>query len=372
MTSTKHKLGEFIEQLDGRNTDGKFKVDDVRGISTSKEFITTKADMDGVSLISYKVVGAGEFAFVPDTSRRGDKMSLAYNNSSSSYIVSSISCVFRVSDQEELLPDYLYIYFNRPEFDRYARFNSWGSARETFAWEDMCDIEIDLPPIEIQKKYVNIYNAMFFNQVCYERGLEDLKLTCESYIENLRNSSPLVKLEEFCELSDERNEDGICKNVKGLTVYKQFIDTKADMDGVSLTNYKIVNPGDIAYVPTTNRNGDRIACGIAEEQYIVSSTYEVLKINKEVCDPHYLFLWFTRAEMDRYARYNSWGSAREVIAFEDLCSYTIPLPGMKVQQSIANIYKCYLERKKINEQLKEDIKTICPTLIKGSLEEANK
>ncbi len=370
MTSTRHRLGELIAQYSERCGNRNVRHSDISGVNRDKEFFPSK--LVGENISNYKVVPFGYFACNLMHVGRDVVLPIAYNNSEHDVFVSPAYTVFSIKEDAPLEPRYLEMWFKSNERDRYFWMHTDSSIRDGMTFYDMCDIEIDLPPIEIQKKYVNIYNAMFSNQVCYERGLEDLKLTCESYIENLRNSSPLVKLEEFCELSDERNEDGICKNVKGLTVYKQFIDTKADMDGVSLTNYKIVNPGDIAYVPTTNRNGDRIACGIAEEQYIVSSTYEVLKINKEVCDPHYLFLWFTRAEMDRYARYNSWGSAREVIAFEDLCSYTIPLPSMKVQQSIANIYKCYLERKKINEQLKEDIKTICPILIKGSLKEANK
>jgi len=213
---------------------------------------------------------------------------------------------------------------------------------------------------------------MVANQKSYENGLSDLKLTCDAYIEELRRKMPCVPLSAFCRLSDDRNEDESCNNVKGLTVYKQFIDTKADMSGVSIKKYKTVSIGDIAYVPTTNRNGDKIACGISDEVCIVSSTYEVLKVDKTQCDPHYLFMWFCRNEIDRYARFNSWGSAREVIAFEDLGAYRIPLPAIHVQQAIVNIYKCYLQRKAINERLKTQIRCLCPILIRGSIEEAQK
>lgn len=134
--------------------------------------------MEGVSLTSYKLMPPHYFAYVPDTSRRGDKISLALNTTAETFLVSSISVVFSVSRSDILLTDYLFMYFNRPEFDRYARFNSWGSARETFDWSEMCDIDIELPPIEIQQKYVDIYNAMLANQRDYENGLEDLKLAC--------------------------------------------------------------------------------------------------------------------------------------------------------------------------------------------------
>lgn len=141
MALIKYKLGQLIELCDNRNDEGKYILDDVKGISTSKELIDTKANMDGVSLLSYKVVQHGEFAYVADTSRRGDKIAIAFNTAEKAALISSIYTVFRVTRVDILLSDYLFMYFNRPEFDRYARFNSWGSARETFDWDTMCDID---------------------------------------------------------------------------------------------------------------------------------------------------------------------------------------------------------------------------------------
>ena len=153
------RLGNYIEETDERNDTGKYTLEDVRGISTEKCFIETKANMDGVSLRSYKVVNPKEFVYVSDTSRRGEKIALALNNSKSGHLVSSIYTTFTC--KEDLLPDYLYLFFSRTEFDRYSRFNSWGSARETFDWSEMCRIQIPLPPIQIQQKIVDLYN-------CYE------------------------------------------------------------------------------------------------------------------------------------------------------------------------------------------------------------
>lgn len=158
-------LGEYISQSDVRNADNIYGVKDVKGIATSKAFIATKANLHGVSLASYKVVAPSQFAYVPDTSRRGDKISLGYNDSNDTYLVSSISVVFgvRAEKENELLPEYLFLYFCRPEFDRYSRFHSWGSARETFSWEEMCKIKISLPPIDIQRKYVAVFKALLAN-----------------------------------------------------------------------------------------------------------------------------------------------------------------------------------------------------------------
>lgn len=119
--------------------------------------IETKANLDGVSLTGYKIVKPNEIAFVPDTSRRGDKMSLGMNRTNENLLVSSISCVFKVKDICKIIPDYIYLWFCRTEFDRYARFNSWGSAREAFSFDDMKRVRIPLPPVDVQQAIVNIY-----------------------------------------------------------------------------------------------------------------------------------------------------------------------------------------------------------------------
>ena len=197
MSLKKYKLGELIDICDDKNTDSKYSLDDVKGISIQKKFIETKADMTGVSLKPYLIVSPDDFAYVSVTSRNGEKITLAHNTTNKTYIVSSSYIVFRVKEINKLLSDYLFMYFNRPEFDRYSRYNSWGSARETFTWEEMCDIEIELPSIEIQRKYVDIYNALVENQKSYERGLDDLKLTCDAYIENLRRNSCCKEIKEY-------------------------------------------------------------------------------------------------------------------------------------------------------------------------------
>ena len=169
-------LGDYIFQSDIRNVDNIYGANDVKGIATSKAFIETKANLLGVSLTSYKVVAPSQFAYVPDTSRRGDKISLGYNDSDDTYLVSSISIVFgiKVEKENEILPEYLFLYFCRPEFDRYARFHSWGSARETFSWNDMCKVRIGLPPIDVQRKYVAVFKALLANN----NGSEDIKNIC--------------------------------------------------------------------------------------------------------------------------------------------------------------------------------------------------
>lgn len=160
MGLVKYKLGDLIELSELKNTDLEYGIDDVKGISIQKRFIETKADMTGVSLRPYLLVRPDSFAYVTVTSRNGEKITIAHNDTDKTFIVSSSYIVFDVKDKNLLVPEYLFMYFNRPEFDRYSRFHSWGSARETFDWSEMCDIDINLPPIEIQKKYANVGIAL--------------------------------------------------------------------------------------------------------------------------------------------------------------------------------------------------------------------
>ena len=375
MGLTKYKLGKLIEQCDNRNSDETLIVDCVRGISTGKEFIETKANMDGVSIKSYKIVNEDEFAYVADTSRRGEKIAIAYNSNNKRILISSIYAAFYIKRKDLLLSDYLFMYFNRPEFDRYSRFNSWGSARETFVWEDMCDIELELPPLSIQQKYVDIYNVMFENQRNYERGLDDLKLVCDAYIENLRREIPCEAIGHYIEEVNQKNVGKLKLNsVRGIATSKEFINTKANMEGVSLENYKVVEPGMIAFISDTSRRADKmsIALNQSEENYLVSSISTVIQTDNTKLLPKYLYLFFCRTEFDRYARFHSWGSARETFSLDDMKEVRMPLPSIDVQNAIVGIYEAYTLRKEINEKLKAQIKDICPILIKGWIEEARK
>lgn len=376
MALTKYKLGPLIELQDVRNTEGKYTVDDVRGISTEKDFIETKANLDGVSLDSYKIVQSNEFAYVADTSRRGDKIALAFNTQGE-ILISSIYTVFRVKRTDLLLSDFLFIYFNRPEFDRYARFNSWGSARETFNWEDMCDIELELPSPEIQQKYVNIYKAMVENQKSYERGLDDLKLVCDGYFDKAKKEH-MVKLGDVIKKLDERNSDYKydISYVRGINNKKEFTQTKADITDTDLSKFLIIRPNSFAYNSRTDgRDMLVLALNRNKDPVIVTWNYNAFCIKDEFIEdlnPEYLYAYFKRSEFDRLVRFMSWGSSQELLTWDNLCDIRVPFPNIAEQNSITNISIIYQHCKSINEKLKEQIKNICPILIKGSIEEAKK
>jgi len=367
---TTYKLGDLIELSDDRNSDGVYGIDDVKGISIKKVFIETKADMSGVSVTPYILVKPDYFAYVTVTSRNGEKITLAHNTSQNTYIVSSSYIVFRIKKPELLLSKYLFMYFNRAEFDRYSRFNSWGSARETFSWQDMCYISITLPDVPTQQKYVDIYDAMCANQKAYEKGLDDLKLTCDAYIEELRRKMPCEKIGPYIDRYDVRNGKNGTKNVMGVSISKEFREPSSKVNKNELANYKVCHPGDIAFVQTTNNEKCfAYAYNNTDHDIVVSSVDEVFSTKKEKLNTEYLSLFFNRKEFDRYARFNSWGSARETFTWNDLVDVQVPIPKMEIQESIANIHKVFVERKRINEKLKQQIKNICPILIKGAIEE---
>lgn len=376
MQLAKNKLGKYIETVDIKNTDGIYNEDDVRGISTQKIFIDTKANLSGVSLSNYKLVPPNTFAYVPDTSRRGDKISLAYNQSNDTYIVSSISVVFRVMDdkQNDLAPDYLFMFFNRPEFDRYSRYNSFGSAREPFDWSDMCDIDIELPPIDVQQKFVDIYNGMVANQQSYERGLDDLKLVCDAYIENL-GPDEYRKIGPFIKRNSQRNQDNLFTktHVKGFNNEGKFIRPMRLFSG-DISTFKVVTKYDFVYNSRVNSTIKKLSVALNEgDDLIVSPAYEsfsVCDINK--LDPYYLYMLLQRELFAKKVLFNSFGSSTLVFGFDDLRNVKIPIPSIHIQRAIANIFRTYKERSAINDKLKAQIKEICPILIKGSLEEAEK
>ena len=377
MGLTKCILGHYLELCSNKNTDLVYGIDDVRGVNNLKQLMTTKADLNGRDLSKFQIVNPGEFVFNHRTSRNGSKFSIAYNDGDKPIICTEDYVVFKIRDdcKKILNARWLYMFFNRPEFDRFVITNSWGSSTEFYNWEDIQAIGLELPPLLIQRKYANVYNAMLENQKSYERGLDDLKLVCDAYIEDLRRQMPCEAIANYIEEVNKKNIGNLkLDSVRGIATSKEFINTKANMEGVSLENYKVVEPGMIAFISDTSRRADKMSLALNQsgENYLVSSISTVIQTDNTKLLPKYLYLFFCRTEFDRYARFHSWGSARETFSLDDMKEVRMPLPSIDVQKAIVGIYEAYKIRKEINEKLKAQIKDICPILIKGSIEEARK
>lgn len=211
------KLGEYIQPVDIRNSN--LQVSHLLGVSVEKRFIESIANTIGTDFSKYKIVEKGQFTYIPDTSRRGDKIGIALLTDFDKGLVSNIYTVFEITDTSKLLPEYLMLWFSRPEFDRYARYKSHGSVREIFDWDEMCRVELPIPDIKEQQKIVDAYNSITKRIKIKQKINENLEKTAisilndkigqtvfsnstEKEIEEKKNSLPqgwkLITISEYC------------------------------------------------------------------------------------------------------------------------------------------------------------------------------
>lgn len=370
MALTKYKIGQLISIVDEKNS---FGIKEFYGININKEFMPTVANTEGLDETKYKVVRKNRFVYSGMQTGRDECIRISMYNKENPILVSPAYTTFEVTATDVVIPLYFFMKFMSKEKDRYGAFCSDGSIRSNLDWDVFCDIELELPSKSIQQKYVDVYNAMLENQQIYEHGLDDLKLLCDAYIEELRRKMPSEVLGRFMVQKNDRNSDKTIDFVMGLSTQKEFRQAQSRVNREELGKYKIVNPGDIAFVPTTDTwKVLAFALNTYEKDVVVSPIYEVFSVDKNKLLPEYLAMWLSRVEFDRYARFHSWGSARENFSFEDMSNVCIPIPNIDIQKLIVDIYTVYKERKEINEKLKVQIKDICPILIKGSIEEARK
>lgn len=375
MALTKYKLGDLIYELNRRNVDLEYGLEYVRGVSNTKEIMPTKADVDLNVINKFYVIMPNEFIYNPRTTRMGDKVGLAYNDTETTLLFTFNNIAFAIKDSAKslILPDYLYIYFNRSEFDRYAIVNSWGSATELFTFEEMCDIDIDLPPLSVQQKYVDIYNSMLVNQRCYERGLEDLKLYIDILLDRFKKSSEKKLVGDLLEEVDIRNTDNTFSEVFGVNITKQFMPSVASSKDVY--NYKIVQKNQFVYsgMQTGRDECIRIALLDKDTPLIVSPAYSVLQVKSDaMVISEFIQMWFSRFEMDRLGWFMSDSSIRSNLDLTRFYEIKIPVPTIEEQTELVSIYSAYIIRRNINERLKKQIKNICPILVKGAVEEGVK
>ncbi len=368
MSLTKYKIGKLIEIVDERNTLG---IRDFYGININKDFMPTVANTEGLDETKYKVVRKNRFVYSGMQTGRDECIRVSMYQKDTPILVSPAYTTFEVSATDIVIPSYFFMIFLSKEKDRYGAFCSDGSIRSNLDWDVFCDIELNLPELSIQQKYVDVYNAMLENQKSYECGLEDLKLVCDAYIEDLRRKMPCEAIGSYIERHDVRNGPNGTKNVMGVSTAKEFREPTSKVNRNELANYKVVKPRQISFVQTTHN--EKVFCyafNNTDEDIVVTSVNEVFSVNEEKLLPEYLVMFFNRAEFDRYARFHSWGSARETFTWDDLIKVKIPIADITIQKAIVDIYTVYKERKGINQQLKVRINDICPILIKGSIEEA--
>lgn len=373
MALTKCRLGNYIELREETNIDLAFGPDDVRGVNNLKLLMPTKADINGRDLTKFQIVRPGEFVFNHRTSRNGGKFSIAYNDGEKPIICTEDYVVFRIrkASQQFILAEWLYMYFNRSEFDRYVITDSWGSSTEFYNWEDICSIELELPSLPVQQKYVDVYLSMLANQQSYERGLADLKLAFDVLLDIQKDSPPTKPLGQIFQEINIQNDDGAITNVQGINIDKRFMPSVANMTDVDLKKYKVINKGQFAYsgMQTGRDECIRIALYTDNEPAIISPAYSVMQVVDDEILPEYIMMWFLRKESDRRGWFMSDASIRTNLDLSRFYEIKIPVPPLPEQKAIVEIYDTYITRREINNVLKARLKDICPILIKGSLKE---
>lgn len=366
MKLTKYKIRDLIKTVDEPNYIG---IKDFFGININKEFMPTMAKTEGLDEKKYKLVKKNRFVYSGMQTGRDRCIRISLYMNDQPIIVSPAYTTFEIKDERIIIPEYFFMIFLTKEKDRLGWFYSDSSIRSNLDWDRFIDIDIDVPTLEIQKKYVAIYNGMLKNQKSYERGLDDLKLVYEAYIENLRKTIKSEEIGPYIEEVKGKNSDLNIRLTQGIDVNMQFIPAKREAKDKGNTH--IVRNGQFAFNKVVKSNGRKLPIALREgADCIVSSSYQVFEVVNNKLLPEYLMLWLSRSETHRYCGFNAWGSTRDTFPFEELKLLKFPIPDMMIQKSIVDIYKVYKRRNGINEKLKLQIKDICPILIKGSIEEA--
>lgn len=361
------RLGDYIERSMINNSDLKYGAELIEGVNSSGVFCTSKANTIDINLKPYKIVNNGDFVYNPS---RLDIGSIAYRTEGMC-IVSHLYVVFHLNEigKKYFIPDFLFLYFKRKEFLRQVTFLNIGSQRPEFNFFQMSDIMVPLPSIEVQQELVDTYNGLKSLAEQNEALIEPLSKACEAFISDCNNKYDKVSLGDYIIEYDKRNADNKIKLVKSVSVTKEFKETNAKVNKDELRSYKLVPPHHIAYVQTTkNEKCFANALNTSNDIYVVSQVDKVIKsIDAKKLSIAFLHLILRSKEFDRYAIFNSWGSARETFDWEELCRVQIPLPPIEVQKSIVNLYHCMEGAKKIASEAREKLKEICPALIQKAI-----
>jgi len=355
------RLGDYIEQCDEKNEALRYGLNDVMGMTITKEIIPTKANLSGNDLSKFKIVKPNEFVYNPRT--HGKRIGLGINNLERPFLISWNNIAFRICNEQVLMPIYLYMLFNRDEWDRLACYNSWGSSTEVFSWEELCRMSIPLPSLSEQQKVVNAWKALREIKEQNEAKAAPLMQLCQSYIQELKHKYPAQEIGPYIEECNERNADGKygVEMLRGVTSEGVFDISKAKTDGLNFLPYKVVHNGEFAYNPSRINLGS-IAM-LDKDISIISPMYIVFKLNSQEIHPQFLSIWFRRTEFQRSTLFYASGSVRDTFDFNEMRRVRIPLPPLDVQRAIVNIYKCANEAKQIAAEADRLSREVCPALI---------
>ena len=363
------RFGDHIELLSQKCNISNLTPDEISGINRDKEFFEPSRQVSE-DTSNYKYVPPGYFACNLMHVGRDMVLPIALNTTKKTKIVSPAYTIFKLKMEDALLSKFLFMLLKSDEKDRFFWFHCDSSVRDGMDWNAFCDIELDLPSIEIQRKYVAIYEGLLANLHSYESKLEELKLVCDGYIEDLRKKYPLQEIKNYIKLISRINDNPLLgiDDVLGVSNEKTIVPTKSNVSISDLPKFTIVKFNDFIYNP---RNGVAIGLNKNKEDKLISFNNTSFIVESNNILPDYLFILFCRHEWDRKVRFDSWGSSTEVYSFEALSTTKIPIPPLEIQDSIVKVFNVYNERKEYVNRLKNIIKDICPLLVRGAIKEAS-
>ena len=283
MSANYKKLGDYIQPVDVRNSD--LKVSHLLGVSVEKRFIESIANTIGTDFSKYKIVKKGQFTYIPDTSRRGDKIGIALLTDFDEGLVSNIYTVFEITDTTKLLPEYLMLWFSRPEFDRYARYKSHGSVREIFDWDEMCRVELPVPDLKEQEKIVNTYNAITkriqLKQKINEILEKTLSLNYERIVQDENNDLHTGRIGDYAQVKSGYAFKSEWWDTKGYKVIKigNIVNNTIDLESCVKVSKENINKSAEFFVKT----GDLLIAmtgATTGKVGIVPVTNEIISVNQ--------------------------------------------------------------------------------------------
>lgn len=350
----------------------------VLGLNKDKQFMPTVADTSHVDLRKYKIVRKDEFAFSGMQTGRDMCIRIAYYNKDEPALISPAYTTFRLKRDlgtgGQVLPEFLFMFFNRDESDRYGAFISDSSVRANLDWSRFIQIQIPVPSIESQMVLTEVWKRLRVivdsNQTL-EQPLMDL---CMSYLKGFQTQYPMKRLGDgLIERIERTNEDMklLIEHVRGVSNTKEIIKTKANISKRDLSKFLVLNTHEFVYNRRTTRNGERLGMGFNEGKaaLLFTEDYVAFRVSDTaVLLPEYLFLCFKRDEFDRYARWDSWGSATEFFNWENMQQVKIPVPPLEKQQALVSLYKCARKCQQIARRAADLAKAACPALVKKAKE----
>jgi len=364
MKLNKLKIGDILTIVEEKNKDD-FDYP-FYGININKEFMPSVANTSNVDRKKYKIIRTNRFVFSGMQTGRDNCIRIGIYLEKKPVLVSPAYTTFEITSNK-ILPLYFFMVFNSKEKDRYGAFLSDSSVRSNLDWDRFCDIELEVPSIEIQRKYVAIYEGMLTNLRSYEKGLDDLKLVCDGFIEDLRKKNGQEEIGSYIEETSNKNSNKTVTNILGISKEGFIAPNQKPGD---LDKYYIFEKNDFVYSPPRINVGS-IGIYKENEKAVCSPIYVTFRVKDESkLNPDYLMMWLRRDEFLRSTDFYSIASVRNNFSYDLMSQVKISIPDIDIQIKIVGVFQILQKRINYVVKLKEKIASICPILIRGSILEA--